>query len=159
MKIVFFDTKPYDLIWFEPLAKKYGYTIKFYEDKLSMDTVILTSGFDVVCVFVNDIVNAPVISKLVENGVGLIALRCSGYNNVDLKAANDRINIVRVPNYSPTAVAEHAAALLLSVNRKTYRAHNRTRVNKYISTHRGVKVSKNRGSRFRCLRGRRTLFL
>ena len=127
MKIAFYDTKPYDLVWFEPLFKEYGYYVKFFDNKLNEDTVVLAKGFDAVCVFVNDTVSAKVIESLVDNGVGLIALRCSGYNNVDLNAANDKINIVRVPNYSPTAVAEHAAALLLSVNRKTYRAYYRTR--------------------------------
>ena len=131
MKIALFDTKPYDLVWFEVLAKEYGYEIKYFEDKLTMDTVILTSGFDAVCVFVNDSVTAQVIDKLVDNGVKLIALRCSGYNNVDLVATKGRISVVRVPNYSPTAVAEHAAALLLSVNRKTYRAYYRTRDNNF----------------------------
>ena len=131
MKIAFFDTKPYDLVWFEPLTEEYGYEIKYFEDKLTIDTVILTSGFDVVCVFVNDSVTAQVIDKLVSNGVRLIALRCSGYNNVDMAAAKGKISVVRVPNYSPTAVAEHAAALLLSVNRKTYRAYYRTRDNNF----------------------------
>ena len=131
MKIAFFDTKPYDHIWFDPLAEEYGYEIKYYEHKLNTDTAILTRGFDVVCVFVNDLVSKPVVQTLHENGVRLLALRCAGYNNVDLKAAQGKLRIVRVPNYSPSAVAEHASALLLSVNRKTYRAYIRTRDNNF----------------------------
>lgn len=131
MKIAFYDSKPYDRTWFDPLAEKYGYEIKHYEYKLAADTAVLAAGFDVVCVFVNDTVTAEVIGVLHENGVRLIALRCAGYNNVDLAAAKDKLSVVRVPNYSPHAVAEHAAALLLSVNRKTYRANNRTRDNNF----------------------------
>lgn len=131
MDIVFYDTKPYDRIWFDPLAREYGYTIKYYEHKLNADTAVLAKGYDVVCVFVNDHVTAQVIDTLCENGVKLLALRCAGYNNVDLRAAAGRLKIVRVPNYSPAAVAEHAAALMLSVNRKTHRAYSRTRDNNF----------------------------
>lgn len=131
MRIAFFDTKPYDHIWFDKLADEYEYKIKYYEHKLNADTVVLTKGFDVVCVFVNDVVSETVINILHENGVRLLALRCAGYNNVDLTAATGKLTIVRVPNYSPYAVAEHASALLLSVNRKTYRAYIRTRDNNF----------------------------
>ena len=131
MKIAFFDAKPYDLIWFEALSTEYDYEIKYFEDKLNIDTAVLTSGFDAVCVFVNDSLTAPVIQILIDNGVRLIALRCAGYNNVDLEAAKDKIDVVRVPGYSPAAVAEHAAALLLTINRKTHRAYNRTRDNNF----------------------------
>ena len=131
MKIAFFDAKPYDKIWFDALSKEYGYEIKYFEDKLNTDTVALSSGFDVVCVFVNDSLTAQVIQMLVDNGVGLIALRCAGFNNVDLAAAKNKIDVVRVPSYSPAAVAEHTAALLLSVNRKTHRAYARTRDNNF----------------------------
>jgi len=131
MKIAFYDTKPYDRIWFDPLGEQYGFTIKYYEYKLGPDTAVLARGFDAVCVFVNDTVSAEVIGILCENGVGIVALRCAGYNNVDLAAARDRIRIVRVPAYSPAAVAEHAAALLLSVNRRTHRAYTRTRDNNF----------------------------
>ena len=131
MKIAFYDTKPYDRIWFEPLSKEYGFTIKYYEHKLNADTAILSRGFDAVCVFVNDTVSAEVVDTLHENGVRLLALRCAGYNNVDLRAVQDKISVVRVPNYSPAAVAEHAAALLLAVNRKTHRAYLRTRDNNF----------------------------
>lgn len=131
MKIAFYDTKPYDRIWFEPLSEQYGFEIKYYDYKLGEDTAVLARGYDVVCVFVNDQVTAPVIGILKSCGVRLIALRCAGYNNVDLKAAEGRLPVVRVPSYSPTAVAEHAFALLLSVNRKTHRAYFRTRDNNF----------------------------
>lgn len=127
MKIAFYDTKPYDKIWFEPLKEQYGYHIKYFDYRLSPDTAILAKGFDAVCVFVNDTVNKEVIEILYELGVRAILLRCSGYNNVDFKTAYKKIHIIRVPSYSPYAVAEHAAALLLTVNRKTHKAYARTR--------------------------------
>ena len=127
MKIAFYDTKPYDKIWFDPLAEQYGYKIKYFEYRLNPDTAILAKGFDAVCVFVNDTVNKEVIDILYESGVRAILLRCSGYNNVDFKAAYQKIHIIRVPSYSPYAVAEHAVALLLTVNRKTHKAYARTR--------------------------------
>jgi len=131
MKIAFFDTKPYDKTWIEPLAEEYGYGIKFFEYKLNADTAMLASGYDVVCVFVNDTLNSEVINILHKSGVKLIALRCAGYNNVDFKSAHGKINVVRVPAYSPFAVAEHAAALMLSLNRKIHRAYVRTRDNNF----------------------------
>ncbi|MDR2933517.1 MAG: 2-hydroxyacid dehydrogenase [Oscillospiraceae bacterium] len=131
MKIAFYDTKPYDRIWFEPLAAEYGYKIKFFDYKLHVDTAPLSAGYDVVCAFVNDIISDEVIDILHKNKIGLLAMRCAGYNNVDIKAAEGKIRVVRVPSYSPAAVAEHAAALLLSVNRKTYRAYIRTRDNNF----------------------------
>lgn len=127
MKVAFYDTKPYDKIWFEPLAEEYGYNIKYFDYRLTPDTAILAKGFDAVCVFVNDTVNKEVIDILYHLGIRLIVLRCSGYNNVDFKAAYEKIHILRVPSYSPYAVAEHAAALLLTVNRKTHKAYARTR--------------------------------
>lgn len=126
MKIAFFDTKPYDKIWFEPMIEQYGYKVKFFEHKLNPDTAVLTNGFDAVCIFVNDTANSEVLNILNKNGIKLIALRCAGYNNVDFKALGN-IKVVRVPAYSPSAVAEFAAALLLSVNRKTHKAYIRTR--------------------------------
>jgi D-lactate dehydrogenase len=131
MNIAFFDTKPYDKIWFDSLAKEYGYRIKYYDHKLTMDTAVLAGGHDVVCVFANDTVNAEVIEILHKHSVKLIALRCAGYNNVDIAAARDKLRVVRVPSYSPTAVAEHAMALLLTLNRKTHRAYARTRDNNF----------------------------
>lgn len=127
MKIAFYDTKPYDKIWFEKLNLKYDYKIKFYEEKLNADTAILAKGYDVVCAFVNDVIDDLTINILYDNKTRLLAMRCAGYNNVDFKAAFNKINIVRVPQYSPYAVAEHAMALLLGINRKIFRAFNRTR--------------------------------
>ena len=131
MRVAFFDTKPYDKTWFKPLSEEYGYEIKFYEHKLNADTAVLAKTYDVVCAFVNDRIDNDVIDILYQNGVGLIALRCAGYNNVDFKSAYNRINVVRVPSYSPAAVAEHAAALLLSLNRRIHRAYTRTRDNNF----------------------------
>jgi len=131
MKIAFFDTKPYDKTWIEPLSAEYGYTIKFFEHKLNADTAVLADGYCVVCAFVNDTLNSEVVDILYKGGVKLIALRCAGYNNVDFKSAYGRINVVRVPAYSPFAVAEHAAALMLSLNRRIHRAYVRTRDNNF----------------------------
>lgn len=128
MKIAFFDTKPYDKPSFEKYVKDTKIEkIKFLESKLNEDTVELAKGYDVVCVFVNDVVNATVIDKLYEMGVKLIALRCAGYNNVDLSHAFGKIHVVHVPAYSPYAVAEHAMALLLTSIRRIHKAYNRTR--------------------------------
>lgn len=131
MKVAFYDTKPYDQIWFDRLCGDYGHTIKYFDYRLNADTAVLASGFDVVCVFVSDTVSKEVVDILRECGVKLLALRCAGYNNVDLDAAKGRLRVVRVPNYSPSAVAEHAMALLLSVNRRTYKAYTRTRDNNF----------------------------
>ena len=126
-KILYYDTKPYDRLWADKLAQEYGYEIKYLESKLNADTASLACGSDAVCVFVNDTVNAGVIETLSDLGVRVLALRCAGYNNVDFKAAYGKLHIVRVPAYSPYAVAEHAMALLLALNRNIPRAHNRTR--------------------------------
>jgi len=131
MKIAFYDTKPYDKLWIDTLSLEYKYEIKFFEHKLNADTAKSAAGYDAVCVFVNDTVNKDVIDILYSNGIKLIALRCAGYNNVDFKAAYNKINVVRVPSYSPAATAEHAAALLLSLNRKIHRAYTRTRDNNF----------------------------
>lgn len=127
MKIAFFDTKKYDKDFFNEANKKFEFTVKYFSERLSIDTVIMASGFDVVCAFVNDDINKEVILKLEELNIGLLAMRCSGYNNIDMKAALNKIRITRVPSYSPYAVAEHALALIMSLNRKTHKAYNRTR--------------------------------
>ncbi len=127
MKIAFFDTKPYDIPSFEKLSKEKGITFKFYETKLNEDTVGLAAGCDGVCVFVNDTVNANVIDKLYEMGIGVIALRCAGYNNVDIKHCFKKVHVVHVPAYSPYAVAEHAMAMLLTSIRRIHKAYIRTR--------------------------------
>ncbi|HOJ36148.1 MAG TPA: 2-hydroxyacid dehydrogenase [Clostridiales bacterium] len=124
-RIAFFDTKPYDRTWFDALNTKYE--IDYFEIKLNERTAVLTKGFDGVIAFVNDEINEKAINTLVENGVKVIAMRCAGYNNVDIKAADKKITIVRVPAYSPHAVAEHTMALLLTLNRKIHKAYLRTR--------------------------------
>lgn len=126
-RIAFFDTKPYDQKFFDKINSQYNFDIKYFMNRLNRDTAELVQGFNVVCVFVNDIVDREVIDILKQCGVKLIALRCAGYNNVDLKAAYRNINVVRVPAYSPYAVSEHAVALMLGLNRKIYRAYYRTR--------------------------------
>lgn len=128
MKIAFFDTKSYDKEVFEPKLKAAKIRVKFYEARLDEDDAVLAKGCDVVCVFVNDVVNKAVIDQLSEYGVKLIALRCAGFNNVDYKYASEkRIPVVRVPAYSPYAVAEHAMALLLTSTRKIHKSYIRTR--------------------------------
>ena len=127
MKIAFYGTKPYDKIWFEPMGKEYGFDIHFIEASCNQETVFMARGYDAICIFVNDYVNARMIDALYEMKVKAILLRSAGYNNVDVKAAEDKIVILRVPSYSPESVAEFAMALLLTVNRLTHRAYNRTR--------------------------------
>lgn len=127
MRIAFFDTKPYDIPAFSSYSEGKDIVIKFYETKLNLDSVQLANGCDAVCVFVNDVVDAPIIDKLCEMGVKLIALRCAGYNNVDVKYCFGKIHVVHVPAYSPYAVAEHAMALLLTSIRRIHKAYNRTR--------------------------------
>ena len=123
--IAFFDAKPYDREWFDQANT--GYDIRYLESRLTPATVQLAAGADAVCAFVNDDVNAEVIDALYALGVRVIAMRCAGYSNVDFVRAYGKINVVRVPAYSPYAVAEHAMALLLDVNRKLHRAYSRTR--------------------------------
>ena len=127
MRIAFFDTKPYDKPSFERFGAERGITFKYFETKLNEDTVDLASGFDGVCVFVNDTVNAAVIDRLCEMGIKTVALRCAGFNNVDLRHAKGKVRVVRVPAYSPYAVAEHAMALLLTSIRRIHKAYIRTR--------------------------------
>ena len=122
LRIAFFDAKSYDIESFNAVNKDYNFDIRYYQERLSISTVPLAKGADVVCIFVNAECDAQVIDELVNNGVKLIALRCAGFNNVDLKAAEGRIRVTRVPAYSPHAVAEYAVSLMLSLNRKIYRA-------------------------------------
>ncbi len=129
--IAFFDTKSYDKESFTRLNKPYGFHITFLENRLTNETVPLANGHDVVCAFVNDTLNAEIIEKLHSFGIQLIALRSAGYNNVDLSAVYKKIHVVRVPAYSPRAVAEHAVALMLGLNRKTHRAYYRVRDNNF----------------------------
>ena len=127
MKIAFFDAKAYDKPSFEKYGKEYGIVFKFFETRLNEDTVELARGFDGVCVFVNDDINSAVIDRLNEMGVNMLALRCAGFNNVDMKYARGKIHVFRVPAYSPYAVAEHAMALLLTSIRRIHKAYIRSR--------------------------------
>lgn len=127
MKFAFFDTKPYDKTFFDKYGAENGVEFKFFETKLSEDTVELAHGFDGVCVFVNDTVNAAVITRLCEMGITVLALRCAGFNNVDMKFAHGKLHVLRVPAYSPYAVAEHTMALLLTSIRRIHKAYIRSR--------------------------------
>lgn len=126
IKIAFFDAKDYDRQSFIE-SNKDEYEITYLDTRLTEDTCKLAEGYDVVCVFVNDDVNRTVIDKLTAMGIKLIALRCAGYNNVDIEYAYGKIHIVRVPAYSPYAVAEHAMAMLLTSIRRIHKAFIRTR--------------------------------
>ena len=127
MKIAFFDAKDYEIPWFTREGDKNGIEFKFFETKLCEDTAELARGFDGVCVFVNDEVNAAVVEKLYGFGIRVVALRCAGYNNVALEHCFGKIHVFRVPAYSPYAVAEHTAALLLASVRRIHKAYNRTK--------------------------------
>ena len=126
-KIAFFGAKPYDIASFDKVNEKYNYDIRYYKGHLNPNNLVLTQDADAVCIFVNDTADAAVIDTMVNNGVKLLALRCAGFNNVDLKAAKGKLPVVRVPAYSPYAVAEYSLALMLSLNRKIHRAYWRTR--------------------------------
>jgi D-lactate dehydrogenase len=127
LKIAFFDSKPYDIESFNEVNTQYDFIIKYFKFHLTPDNIILCRGYDAVVVFVNDIIDSFMIERLREFDVKLIALRSSGFNNIDLRAALSRIRVVRVPAYSPHAVAEHSAALMLALNRKVHKAYFRTR--------------------------------
>ncbi|AJH13670.1 2-hydroxyacid dehydrogenase [Myroides profundi] len=129
MKIAFFSTQPYDVIFFDKENKQFGFELEYFETGLDEQTVnVITEGTDVVCVFVNDKVDSEVISNLAKKDVKYIALRCAGFNNVDLDAAHKHnIRVCRVPAYSPEAVAEHTLAMLFTINRKIHKAYNRVR--------------------------------
>lgn len=131
IKVAFFDAKPYDIESFDDANRDFGFKITYFKNRLTTETVSLTRGFEVVCVFVNDAVEKEVIDVLVRNGIRLIAVRAAGYNNLDLKALFQKIHTVRVPAYSPHAVAEHAVALMLDLNRKIHRSYYRTRDNNF----------------------------
>lgn len=125
--IGFYDAKPYDIEYFNLINEQYGFKIKYIEARLNENTAMLACDCDAVCAFVSDDVSAVVIDRLCSCGVKLIAMRCAGYNNVDIKYAENKIPVVRVPAYSPYAVAEHAMAMLLTLNRRTHKAFLRTR--------------------------------
>lgn len=127
IRIAFYDAKPYDKEFFLGANRNFGFNISFFETRLNKNTAALSRDHDAVCVFVHDVVDAAVIDQLQAFNIELLALRCAGYNNVDLQAAVGKLRVVRVPGYSPHAVAEHAMALILSLNRHTYQAYHRTR--------------------------------
>ncbi|WP_075216303.1 2-hydroxyacid dehydrogenase [Mongoliimonas terrestris] len=128
MDVAVFNTKPYDRRYLEAANTEGRHSFLFLEPHLSMETAVLAKGHAAVCVFVNDRLDAPVLTRLNDSGVSLIALRCAGFNNVDLSAAKALgLTVARVPAYSPHAVAEHTIALLLTLNRRIHRAYNRVR--------------------------------
>ncbi len=127
IKIAFFDTKDYDREMFDKYNSEYNYEITYFKTKLNEETAVLATGFDVVCIFVNDSANKVVLEKLKSFGVKLIALRCAGYNNVEISHLPSGLGVVRVPAYSPYAVAEHTAGLLLALDRKVYKSYQRTK--------------------------------
>jgi len=131
ISIAFYDTKPYDRCSFDGVNKSFDFRIKYFPSRLNPDTAALSRGYDAVCIFVNDSVTPEVIDILIENGVRILALRCAGFNNVDLRYIHGKIPVVRVPAYSPYAVAEHAVALMMSLNRKIHKAYYRTRDNNF----------------------------
>ena len=130
MRIAFYDCKPYDEKSFNTYNSA-GYEYTFFKTRLNENTAKLAAGFEIICLFVNDEVSSEVADILYEGGVRLIVLRSAGYNNIDLKAVYGRIHVMRVPAYSPYAIAEHTAALILSLNRKIHRAYYRTRDNNF----------------------------
>ncbi|HCB47905.1 MAG TPA: hydroxyacid dehydrogenase [Algoriphagus sp.] len=128
MKIAFFSTKSYDEDSFGSILPNYDHEITYFETKLDQFSAPLAKGYEAVCAFVNDSLDQNTLTLLKENGVQLIALRCAGYNQVDLEAASSLdLPVVRVPVYSPEAVAEHSFALILTLSRKTHKAYNRIR--------------------------------
>ncbi len=128
MTVIVFSTKPYDRRFLTAANADAGHELRFLDVRLSADTAALADGCDTVCAFVNDDLSAPILGRLAAGGTRLIALRCAGFNNVDLAAARDLgITVARVPAYSPYAVAEHTVALMLALNRNIHRAHNRVR--------------------------------
>jgi len=127
MKVAMFSSRSYDIQHFEPLISA-PISINFFDTQLNSQTVALASGYDAVCAFVNDDLSAPVLTKLSEMGIKYIAMRCAGFNNIDLFCAKSLgLTIVRVPAYSPEAVAEHAISLLMTLNRRIHKAYQRTR--------------------------------
>ncbi len=128
MRIAVFSTKPYDRAFLDAANRSLGHELVYFEPRLTIETVGLAAGFAGICVFVNDRLDASVLESLAEQGIRAVALRCAGFNNVDLAAAErSGIDVVRVPAYSPHAVAEHAVALILALDRKIHRAHARVR--------------------------------
>ena len=134
VKIAFFDTKPYDRLSFDSMKGRYGFEIDYFESRLTPVSAKLAEGHEVVCAFVNDDISAETVEQLIQCGVKLIAMRCAGFNNVDLAAACHHLDVVRVPKYSPYAVAEYALGLMLASNRHICKATNRTREGNFSLT-------------------------
>ena len=126
-KIIFFDIKDYDKEFFKKYEKNYNFEMTFLKVRLTEETANLTKGYDVVCGFADDNINKETIDIMVENGIKLLAMRCAGFNNVSLKDIHNRFKVVRVPAYSPHAIAEYTVGLILAVNRKIHKAYVRTR--------------------------------
>ena len=126
-RIIFFDIKDYDREFFEKYGKNYNFEMSFFKSKLSLENVNLTKEYDVVCAFTNDDIGKETIDAMAENAVKLLAMRCAGFNNVSLKDIKERFKVVRVPAYSPHAIAEYTVGLILAVNRKINKAYVRTR--------------------------------
>ena len=127
IKAIFYDVKEYDKEFFRKYGKDYNIEMKFLKEKLNEETVDLSKGYEVVCAFTNDTINKNVVDMMAENGVKLLAMRCAGFNNVSLKDINDRFKVVRVPAYSPYAIAEYTVGMILALNRKIHKAYVRTR--------------------------------
>ena len=127
IKIIFFDIKDYDKEFFKKYEKNYNFEMTFLKVRLTEETANLTKGYDVVCGFANDNINKETIDIMAKNGIKLLAMRCAGFNNVSLKDIHNRFKVVRVPAYSPHAIAEYTVGLILAVNRKIHKAYVRTR--------------------------------
>ena len=128
MKVAVFSTKPYDRRLFSKVNESHHHELVFFEPRLNLKTAVLAKGFPAVCVFINDTLNEATLQAIAKNDVRLIALRCAGFNNVDVPVAQQLgMTVVRVPAYSPYAVAEHAVGLIMMLCRKLYRAYNRVR--------------------------------
>ncbi len=128
MKIALFSAKAYDRDYFEQANQQFDYELDYFDVRLDQKTSRLAHGYPVVCAFVNDDLSRPVLTDLVNNGTRLLAMRCAGYNNVDLAAAKELgLTVVRVPAYSPEAVAEHSVGLMMTLNRRIHKAYQRTR--------------------------------
>ncbi len=131
IKVAFYDTKPYDRRSFDAANGNFGFELTYFETRLNPASARMAERFDVVCAFVNDDIGAKTVEALAEGGVKMIAMRCAGYNNVDLAAAWGKMAVVRVPGYSPYAVAEYALAMYMTLNRSLHRAYNRVRENNF----------------------------
>lgn len=126
-RVIFFDIKDYDKEFFKKYGKDYDFEMTFLQVRLSEETAHLTKGYDVVCAFTNDDINKETIDLISENGIKLLAMRCAGFNNISLKDIHNRFKVVRVPAYSPHAIAEYTVGLILAINRKIHKAYVRTR--------------------------------